>query len=129
MGRGVYWLSLQAFRYLIKMEICLEAVTCGYILYLWRGLGCCPYVVTEGHKTMEGCGLCARSLVSKSVAKCLPTLHGHWGSKLVLDQISGHLSGSYSDTQSPSASCRSRCRTLSSFSSTMSACMLPSFLP
>ena len=26
LGRGVYWLSLQAFRYLIKMEICLEAV-------------------------------------------------------------------------------------------------------
>jgi hypothetical protein len=25
LGRGVYWLSLQAFRYLIKMEICLEA--------------------------------------------------------------------------------------------------------
>jgi hypothetical protein len=25
-GRGVYWLSLQAFRYLIKMEICLEAM-------------------------------------------------------------------------------------------------------
>ena len=26
LGRGVYWLSLQAFRYLIKMEICLEAM-------------------------------------------------------------------------------------------------------
>jgi hypothetical protein len=25
LGRGVYWLSLQAFRYLTKMEICLEA--------------------------------------------------------------------------------------------------------
>jgi hypothetical protein len=25
LGRGIYWLSLQAFRYLIKMEICLEA--------------------------------------------------------------------------------------------------------
>jgi hypothetical protein len=24
LGRGVYWLSLQAFRYLVKMEICLE---------------------------------------------------------------------------------------------------------
>ena len=25
LGMGVYWLSLHAFRYLIKMEICLEA--------------------------------------------------------------------------------------------------------
>jgi hypothetical protein len=25
-GRRVYWLSLQAFRYLMKMEICLEAM-------------------------------------------------------------------------------------------------------
>jgi hypothetical protein len=26
LGTGVYWLSLQAFRYLIKMEVCLEAM-------------------------------------------------------------------------------------------------------
>ena len=26
LGRGVHWLSLQDFRYLIKMEICLEAM-------------------------------------------------------------------------------------------------------
>jgi hypothetical protein len=26
LGRGVYWLRLQAVRYLIKMEICLEAM-------------------------------------------------------------------------------------------------------
>jgi hypothetical protein len=25
LGRGVYWLSRQAFRYLIKMEVCPEA--------------------------------------------------------------------------------------------------------
>jgi hypothetical protein len=36
LGRGVYWPGLQTFRYLIKMEICLEAMlpvvissTCG----------------------------------------------------------------------------------------------------
>jgi hypothetical protein len=26
LGRRLYWLSLQAFRYFIKMEICLEAM-------------------------------------------------------------------------------------------------------
>ena len=46
------------------MEICLEATLgislkwrsvmrlCDHILYLWRGLGRCPYV-TDGHKSME----------------------------------------------------------------------------
>jgi hypothetical protein len=39
--RGVYWISLQVFRYLIKMEICLKVI-CGHIFYLWRSLGHCP---------------------------------------------------------------------------------------
>ena len=55
LGREVYWLSLQAFRYLIKMEIHFEA-TCDHIFYLWRGLGHCLYV-TDGYKIMEGCSL------------------------------------------------------------------------
>ena len=30
LGRGVYWLSPQAFKYLIKMEICLEPSVEGF---------------------------------------------------------------------------------------------------
>jgi len=33
-------------------------MTCGHVLYLWRGLGHCPYV-TDGHKFMEGLQLVA----------------------------------------------------------------------
>ena len=48
LGRGVYWLSLQAFRNLIKTEICLEA----HPLPM-EGLGVLPYV-TDGHRPLYG---------------------------------------------------------------------------
>ena len=31
-------------------------MTCGHVLYLWRGLGHCPYM-TDGHRPMESCSL------------------------------------------------------------------------
>ena len=51
LGGGFYWLSLQAFRYLIKMEICLEATPTGRGVW-GRAWGRCPYV-TDGHRIME----------------------------------------------------------------------------
>lgn len=57
-GKGSYWLSLQTFRYLIKMELCLESLwpqvlssTCEVA---W---GSTPTWLTGGHKSIESCSL------------------------------------------------------------------------
>lgn len=45
-------------------------MTCGHVLYLLRGLGCCPEG-TEGHRSMEGCGLVSGVYVQEH-GKTLP---------------------------------------------------------
>lgn len=53
LGRGVYWLSLQALRDLIKWRSVLRLGD--LVLYLWRAMGRCPYG-TDGHKHIESYG-------------------------------------------------------------------------
>ena len=75
LGRRVYWLSLQAFRYLIKMEIYLEAMwpvlTSATYGRAW-GIALMWLMTTNYGELWPS----ARSLVSRRVAKRLPSLVG-----------------------------------------------------
>jgi hypothetical protein len=93
--RGVYWLSLQAFRYLIKMQLCLEAIlpevmssTCGED---W-GIALTQLKDTNLWRVVASCQ--EPTIQERGKMPAIP--QGHQDFQPVLNQEPGCLSWSYS---------------------------------